>query len=194
MNQKELFYKSYDKIKKVIIAAAKTEYYSRIFKEIGLDPNKDLMFEDFCRIPIMTKLVYRENKYEMINTTSVTRFDKSKYKSLLDINDKRAYLNSVNMLLKFTSGSTGLPLEIFKSNTDNLKDYVTLCNCRKSLTSYDFSGKFIWIWPTNPVVQQMLWNDNNRQVLLEVNQHGYQFMLYELSESNFRKLYEGIEK
>lgn len=183
-----LFNQSYRGIKKVIDKSANAEFYSKIYKEVGINLTKDFSYDVFKKIPMLTKDIYNKNKFSMM-TSNI--FNAEEYLNLdSNFSAKREYLNNKGLQLKVTSGSTGTPVEVIKSNSDNANDYLSLSYYRRKFTSYNFKGKFLWIWPVNPLTRKFFYSEEDVEEYIKINQHGYQYMLYEHSESRFEMLYK----
>ena len=189
MLEEKIFDKQYEKIEKLLKTAQNSTYYCHLFDQAGIDFSKKLDYETFRSIPFLDKNIYNIQKYNMI----VNRPADFNVQYLEDIESgylRNQYLDQFNMRYMITSGSTGQPLEVLKSYRGLDKDYVTLNFYRKRMTTYDFKGQFIWIWPENPVVRKFFNNNefNNLEFRRE-NAYGYKYMLYEHSESNFHKIF-----
>lgn len=189
--EEQLFKKSYLGIKRVLKKAYESKYYRTLLDEAGINPDDEFEYEDFKRIRITTKNEYDENKFDMF-TYSISGFSKEEYQKIEDGDEKDLYLEKYGLLLKITSGSTGQPLEVLKSTKDMDKDYLSLNIQRRRLTDYDFSGKFMWIWPVNPYTLKYFNMNCDVNEAREVNKYGYQFFLYEHSDENMHKLYQSI--
>jgi len=189
--EERLFKKYYAQIKKILKKAYEAEYYKRLIDDANIDINSDFEYKDFKRIKFSTKNDYNDNKFEMF-TDGIKGFSKEEYLNMEDNSMRDDYLDKHSMLLKITSGSTGQPLEVLKSSKDVNKDYLSLNMHRRKLTNYDFSGKFIWIWPINPYTIKYFNIECEVNEVVEVNKYGYQFFLYEHSEVNLYKLYRAI--
>ena len=192
--QNELeFIKNAKQIKKILRTAFSSKYYKNLFNQVGImdiDNIEELSYETFSKIPITSKNEYNENKFYMFTFDS-DGFDVEHYRMLATGDEKRDYLNKFKIKLHITSGSTGQPLEVLKSQKDYAKDYLMLNNNRLRLTSYNFKGKFIWIWPINSVIYKYFPN-REFNVVREINKYGYMYCFYEHSNDNFNKLYEYI--
>lgn len=192
-NERE-FEKNERQIKNILKKAFFTKYYRGLLSQAGItDVNQiDAMtYKDFSAIPITSKDEYDENKFDMF-AFSAENFDKVHYQSLTTGDKKKAYVDDFKIRLHVTSGSTGQPLEVFKSFKDYAKDYLMLNINRKFLTDYSFKGRFIWIWPTNSVIQKYFIPDKEFSVTREVNKHGTMYAFYEHSDENFQALYDYI--
>lgn len=191
MLEEKLFYQNYNVIKRVIHNSYNSIFYSKLYNDAGLDLKKDFRYEHFIKIPSLTKKTYALNKLFMMtnNLINLQTYDRLKF----DINAKREYLNSMGLQLKITSGSTGIPLEIIKSDRDNKKDYYTLNYYRRKLTNYNFRGKFLWIWPVNPLTRKYLYSSLKVVDYIKINDRGYQYMLYEHSDNKYCELYNLIK-
>lgn len=187
------FNKNYFNIKKIINSAYNTKYYSDILKKCGIIQGKDFSYREFNNIPIMNKLVYRDNVLDMISREYYD-FDKEYYKCINNLSEKRSYLESKGLVYKITSGSTGIPLEIIKSVKDMNLDYLSLQYYRRKITNYNFKGKYLWIWPVNPQTREILYPNDKCEKIIEINKYGFQYMLYEHSEENFYYIYNFIVK
>lgn len=189
--EEKLFEKSYLGIKRVLRKAYESRYYKMLLDEANINPNEEFTYDDFKRIRITTKNEYNENKFDML-TNSISNFSEKEYQNIEGAYEKDLYLEESGLLLKNTSGSTGQPLDVLKSIKDMNKDYLSLNIQRKRLTDYDFSGKFLWIWPVNPYTLKYFNVNCDVNEAREVNKYGYQFFLYEHSDENMYKLYRAI--
>lgn len=189
--EEQLFKKYYSQIKKILKKAYEAEYYKKLIDEVNIDVDSDFEYEDFKRIKFSTKHDYNINKFEMF-TSGIEKFSKEEYLKNEDGYMKDAFLKNHGLQLKVTSGSTGQPLEVFKSNKDMDRDYLSLNIQRRKLTDYDFTGKFIWVWPVNPYTIKYFDMDCDVNEVRTVNKYGYQFFLYEHSDENFDKLYHAL--
>lgn len=196
LNNEREFKKNEKKIKEILKIAFSTKYYGDLFRKAGittLDQINTITYMDFSAIPITSKNEYDENKFDMF-AFDANNFDKAYYQSLKTGDAKRNYVEDFKIRVHITSGSTGQPLEVFKTYKDYAKDYLMLSINRMRLTDYQFKGKFIWIWPINMVIQKYLTPDSEFSVVREVNKHGYMYCFYEHSDKNFRALYDYIAK
>lgn len=189
--EEQLFKKSYSHIKKILKKAYESKYYRKLLDEAGINPDADFEYKDFKRIKVTTKNDYNKNKFDMF-TDSVCGFSKEEYQKIRDGNEKDLYLEKYGFVLKVTSGSTGQPLEVLKSSKDIDKDYLSLNIQRRRLTNYDFSDKFMWIWPVNPYTIKYFNMNCNVNTPRKINKYGYQFFLYEHSDENMNKLYQAL--
>lgn len=191
INEK-LFNKSVDKIRNVLEQAYNSKYYKKLFDEVGIDINNKFSYEEFCKINPINKEIYNKYKHEMA-TYDIGDFDRNKYEQLEVGSQKAEYLKKYNINLKITSGSTGQPLEVFRACNDEKKDYITLNYYRRKLTKYKFKGRFIWIWPINPIIEKYYeYNEDSSCNPEKINNYGDMYSLYELSEKNFCDLYTCI--
>ena len=67
----ENFNKNYQKIVKILHIAKKAPYYADIFRKIGINLECDITYEDFSRIPIIDKSIYRKNWFDFIVPTHI---------------------------------------------------------------------------------------------------------------------------
>lgn len=189
--EKKLFDKSYSGIKRILKKAYESPYYKKLLDEANINPDAEFSYEDFKRIRITTKNDYNENKFDML-TSFASDFSLDEFKKIEGAYEQDQYLEKNGLLLKNTSGSTGQPLDVIKSIRDTNKDYLSLNIQRRKLTNYDFSGKFMWIWPVNPYTLKYFKVDCDVNEAREVNKYGYQFFLYEHSDENLYKLHRAI--
>lgn len=189
--ERELFYKNYSQIKKILKKAYETQYYKELIDGAHIDLERDIQYEDFLRIKCSSKNDYHENKFQMC-TGELALFLQKEYQDHEEIREKDACLKEHGLQLKVTSGSTGQPLEVLKSNQDIAKDYLSLNMHRRRLTNYDFTGKFMWVWPANPYTVEFFNSICEMNTAIVVNKYGYQFFLYEHSEDNMEKLYRAM--
>ena len=178
-------------IKKVLKCSEKSKYYKEIYEKNNIDVASIDTYQDFCRIPILTKAELNDNKYHMI-TDEVRRINKDMYLSFGDdFKRKKDYLSENNFYLKITSGSTGIPVEIFKSKYDLQREYLGFNYFRKKTSGIFPSGKYIWIWPANKYIRQYFY-DNPEMKVYRDNDYGYKYMMEEYSDQSFKELSEFI--
>ena len=193
MEEKE-FLQCKERIIKVLKYAYDTRYYNDVLKKAGLEsPQKieNISYEEFKKIPCLSKQDLNVYKFDML-TKKFNGVDKDYYDSL-PYGQKREYLSQYGLELRVTSGSTGIPVEVLKSKDDIKRDYVVLNYMRRKLTTYDFKGKFVWIWPVNPLTRKYFYPDSNSEKQWSVNKYGTQIMLYEHSDENLKEIYDFIK-
>lgn len=179
------------KLMQVLRSASTTTYYKTIFKEIGINVNDDISYDDFMRIPIIDKSIYKTNSFDLISPVRIQLFDKKLLKKMRTLEEKDNYLSQMGLMMKITSGSTGQPLEVIKSKLDNKRDYLHLNQYRRKISGYNFRGKYIWVWPVNPLMLKYM-GDNQTSNYIKKDDFGYMYFLYEYSEKNIFDLYNVI--
>lgn len=194
MEEKE-FDRCRKRIIKVLKKAYQTKYYNEILLKSGINsPNKieSIKYSDFVNISYLTKADLNTHKFDMLTEKfcdlNIDYYEKIPY------SQKRQYLDKYGLELRVTSGSTGTPIEVLKSKDDIRRDYIVLNHMRRKLTNYDFTGKFLWIWPVNPLTRKYFYPDSSGEKWWKVNNYGIQVMLYEHSDDNFEEIYEFIMK
>lgn len=195
-NNEREFKKNEKRIKEILKIAFSTKYYGELLRKSGITEVAQIdtmTYNDFSVIPITSKNEYDENKFDMF-AFGADNFDKEYYQSLTTGDEKKKYVEAFKIRVHITSGSTGQPLEVFKTYKDYAKDYLMLNINRMRLTDYQFKGKFIWIWPINKVIQKYLAPDSEFAIVREVNKYGYMYCFYEHSDKNFCALYDYIVK
>lgn len=195
LNERE-YKKKEQQIKKILRKAFTTNYYQKLMEQAGIisiEQIDKMTYKDFSTIPITGKEEYAKNKFDMF-AFQEKKFDKDYYQALTIGNKKMEYVDRFKIRVHITSGSTGQPLEVFKTSKDYAKDYLMLNINRKRLTDYKFTGKFIWIWPINLAIQRYLSSESDFPVVREVNKHGYMYCLYEHSDEKFQALYDYISQ
>jgi phenylacetate-CoA ligase len=104
-------------------AYANVPFYRQRFQEIGLVPQDILTEEDFRHIPLLTKADIRQNTDLLL----AANFAKNKLKR------------------KETSGSTGIPLVLYRENDHDAID-VAVFNRFRRWFGYEPGDKIAWIW------------------------------------------------
>lgn len=182
---------SYKRIKEILISSLDSVYYQ---KTLGLSKEKikeGISYEEFARLPILTKEKYRENIFEIVNHKfEINKENYQNYRE--DYNAKKLYLWNKGLYVKVTSGSTGIPLEIIKSVNDINKDYFSLNLFRRKVLGKLPTGNFLWIWPANKFTQKYFYSEDTN--FYKVNDHGYQFMIAEYSDERFEELVNFIRE
>jgi phenylacetate-CoA ligase len=90
----------------IIYCNTNVPYYQELFRKIGAQPDDFRSFEDYSKIPFLTKEIIRENS------------DK-----LLSVSENRNHVFKYN-----TGGSTGIPLMIYKTITDDIIERAFMTN------------------------------------------------------------------
>lgn len=98
------------------------DYYSCLFEKSKIDIDSILSYDDFMKIPILEKNVYREN---------VARFEKT--------------IKDVKHITLHTSGSTGMPVKIYRAKSDQFSQNVVLCNYRNKNCTGISNKKLLYI-------------------------------------------------
>jgi len=183
------FEKNYLKIYKILLNAKKSKYYEQHLARI--DFSKPITYDMFSEIPITTKADYQNSVFNMyagkqcdFSYEKFTSYDLAHYR------DKIEYGMKYGIDRFVTSGSTGQPLEVLRTVTDNKKDYILLNYYRKKLTDYDFKDPFIWVWPINPIMRQL--NGILADEKMIVRKNGYKYSLHRHSSDEFAELYKQI--
>lgn len=104
LSREELLTLQQKKLHSLLIYAYQyVPYYRRLFDRVGFNPDDVLADRtQFCRLPILTKAIIRQNSNNMLTTDS----------------KRRASMSPLT-----TGGSTGHPLAFMQDN--NFRDYVT---------------------------------------------------------------------
>lgn len=189
INQKNenRFAENYDRILKVLNYAKETDYYSNIFKKLHLDI-ESLSYNDFKRIPYLTKDIYRKNTFKVIRNSILLDFNEDIYNKS-SISDKDQVLEKYRLSMRMTSGSTGKPLEVIKSYNDNLREYTAINYYRKKLYHVDLSQPFVWIWPVSPYFLNEV---SEIKKVSSVNR-GYRYLISSFSDEEFSLLTEYLK-
>jgi len=189
--EKRLFDSSLPKVMKVLERAAKTPYYAKLFSQAGLDLNSEIAYKQFCEIPITEKASYKLNCFDMISTNLLCYDDKNAILKAKTPQERNIILEKNGLFLKLTSGSTGQPMEVIKSEEDNRRDYFALNAYRRKATNYRFTGKYMWIWPANPYIKKFFGISETNCIVPNGNK-GYKYFLVEYSEKSMQDLYDAI--
>lgn len=174
-------------IRKILEISERSQYYSEIYKKNNICISAINCYEDFCKIPILTKSDLNENKFDMVTRQS-SKMDRNTYDALADdFLSKKEYLLNNGFYLKITSGSTGMPVEILKSKDDLRREYIGLNFGRRKYVDLRTMGAYVWIWPANRFVRKVFYNDTTSHVYAE-NGYGYKYMMEEYSDESFEEL------
>ena len=177
------------RISSVLIRAIKVPYYRRAIPYSEEEIRMGLTYEKFCQIPFITKDIYRNNIFQMIDSKFLINQDEYE-KFGMDFNAKKNYLLERGFYVKVTSGSTGVPMEVLKSLSDIKRDYFSINLFRRKILGKELLGNFLWIWPTNKFTRKYFYEENKNYY--KVNQYGFQYMLAEYSDVTFKELYNFI--
>ncbi|MDU7157208.1 MAG: hypothetical protein E6323_05870 [Clostridium perfringens] len=119
----ELFNECYGKIKKNFMEISKNNlYYRNLFNKYKFNIEDLLNYNDFCKIPIMTKQDYLDN---------------------IDYFEKVISNEIYNVL--YTSGSTGKPVKIFITKKDDTSRNMILCMYRNRISKNIICEKMLLI-------------------------------------------------
>lgn len=186
-NEEEQFESCKRKIVRILQMAMETDFYSEAFKNIDID---NISYRSFSELPILTKEDLKQNMFRKINK-KFTEFDVEEYQRL-PYEKKRKCLAQNGMELRVTSGSTGVPVEVIKSKGDLERDYLMLNLYRRKLTTFNFKGSFLWVWPVNPFTRKYFYPDDEAERFWSVNKYGMQYMMYTYSDENLHIMYNYI--
>jgi phenylacetate-CoA ligase len=191
MKTEELrFNKNKDKIIKTLTNAQESKYYYDLFQKNGIKLDRIGCYEDFKKIPILTKNLYKDNCYDLIKNTIAERIDKTQVDKLIRV-DKKKELRKFDINLIATSGSTGEPLNVFRHKDDEYRDFFLANIHRNKVVEGIFKKKFLWLWPITRAQQNLYYNTNQGFEKLD---NGYKYFLNEYSTENFINLYDFIIK
>lgn len=109
------------RLKKLVIKAYETSpFYKELYDSYNVDPYQIDTAEDMSKLPIVSKKMVRRNEDRMIST----EFSKD------------------SLIVERTSGSTGIPLYIYKTLTDKSLQGLSFWKKRKSQYDVDPSAKY----------------------------------------------------
>lgn len=168
----------FEKVKDIIIYAYEnTDYYKKIFDDIGLDPYKFKKIDEIKKIPIIDKQVVLDNFHKLVSK------------------EERDYY------IAYTGGSTGKPLKILLDTDSIYKEKAFVYNYWSKF-GYKYSSSRIItlrglefnnrIYKYNPIDQQIVLNpfklndDNIDEYVKIINKfkpefiHGYASAIYNL--------------
>ena len=186
-----LFEKYYSKIYKILLNAKKSKYYGELLRNI--DFSQKITYEMFSSIPITAKEDYRNAKFDIYagpdNGFSYEKFNSFNIET--ESQERAEYGRKFDIERYMTSGSTGQPLEVLKTTSDNFNDYMVLNYYRKKLTDYNFADPYIWVWPNNPLFGNKDSDGLSKRV--KVKSNGCKFALLKHSNDDFKELYEFVK-
>ncbi len=174
-------------IKKVLKKAQNAAYYDKVFRENNICVDKINTYQEFCQLPILNKDIFRDVQIDLIANDAM-KFQAKDYECLSDsLAKKRNFLESYDIYMKVTSGSTGVPLEIFKSKSDLYREYRGLNLYRRKVLGKLPEGKYVWIWPANQRIRKYFYSEYESKIYQD-SKYGYKFMMPEYDEDKFEKL------
>jgi phenylacetate-CoA ligase len=136
--------RQWDRLQQILRHAYQTvPFYRRRFDAMGLHPNAVRSFEDYARLPVLTKQDVRENTTDLLSD----RYDKK------------------DLHRKTTSGSTGTALEVFVD--DAAHQFKRACVLRADEWSGWRLGEPVAMVWGNPDYLQRGWRGRLRNALLE---------------------------
>ncbi|MDQ0361530.1 hypothetical protein [Breznakia pachnodae] len=169
-------HKQFNRNKEQIISclhfASKTKYYMKLFQENEIIINKINTYEEFKKIPITNKMDYLENKLDFIREGMLNekQYDNlTKDFSNYAEKDEILKLSSLNILI--TSGSTGIPLEVIRSDTDIFNNYRELNIYRRKHKNIIDLSNHVWVLPESIVARKYVFN--SEEPIFQYTKYGY---------------------
>lgn len=189
--EESVFLKRYNKIIDSLKAADKIPYYKELFNEQGINIDNIKSYEDFFHLPILDKNTYRNNIFKFVPIEAYDQgFNVVEYKTYsTNLKLLSEYLKKFNLLLRTTSGSTGLPLEIIIHESDLHNAYFSLNKFRARIREDFFGLKFTWVWFEN-----VRGYKRETDKYVKINVHGFQYYVYSISDDEFEKLVDFLNK
>lgn len=144
-------------------------YYNRIWTGMGIHYNDINSYQDFSKLPLLTKDIIRENHEDMIH---------------------RRHKASGDMIKKATGGSTGTPLEFYLSRESNERR-VAVMHRGYAASGYTPGSKalFLWAMAAKPKIKTMLkdrlyhWLHNRKLVnIFDIGNKGMQYYIDQIRE------------
>lgn len=180
------------KIQKVLECAANTTYYSNLFSKHNIDIKNISSLDEFQKIPITTKDIYKENLWNCISSDISQKLN---YKKIESIGNNYIaldnYLAEFNLKLTLTSGSTGIPLNVIHSKFDEHRNYFSLNLNRLRYNKFELRKPYLWILPMNPKTKSYFYNKYDKFIL---NENNILFFLVDYSEKNISILHNTVCK
>ncbi len=175
------------KIIKSLKNARECKFYNDLLMNVNL--NQNISYDEFCKIPMTTKKDYKEHSFDFINNAVYKKgFSKEKYLELsTDILVADEYLKKYDLKLRTTSGSTGVPMDIFVHKIDLMSAFLNLNKMRNLWYPRFFNEQYIWIWFNNQLHYRL---KNETEPLKK--ESGYQYFVKEASEEELFKIYSFI--
>lgn len=180
------------KIEKILRSAMQTDYYKKLFEHNNLYIEDIRTPEEFSRIPITTKMDYRDHVWGMINDLIVSQLDmefincnKANYK-LID-----SYLEKYGLNLTITSGSTGTPLDVIRSANDNHRNYFALNRYRLRKKGFSPIEPYIWLLPMNSMTKSYFYESSTNYIKTH---NGFDYFLTDYHDKELYNVYEFINK
>lgn len=141
------------------IAYAYTPYYHRLFDECGFNPDEFRYFDQIKKIPFLTKQLIQENIDSMVNIN----------------------LNKKSLLYYTTGGSTGLPMGMYKNNSDKVKE-AAFINYIWRETGYLYHARMAVLRGAYYGDRGLFVREGNRLLV----------STYDMKEENLPAIYQGI--
>lgn len=186
--EEKLFQKNKEKIILSLKKANESKFFNKLFFDNGIEIDKINKYQDFKKIPIITKDIYRDNIYDFINSNLANRINIEKTSSLIRA-EKKIELKKYDINMISTSGSTGRPLDVFRHKEEENREYFMANMFRNRLSGIRNRRTLLWLWPV-PRMQQTQYYETS-QGFQEID-NGYKYFLNEYSSENFRKMYDFI--
>ncbi|GGG07136.1 capsular polysaccharide biosynthesis protein CapK [Paenibacillus albidus] len=182
----------FEKKKSTIIQAMQTatrsSYYNELFKSTQIDIDNLQTYEEFARIPILTKDTYREHSFDFIIDEIRDRMDIDYIKTLKRA-EKKQELKKFDINMISTSGSTGKPLDVIRHKVDEYSDYFVPNLYRKRHLKNIHNQALLWLWPVPRFQQEQYYGTNQGFHKID---NGYKYFLNEYSPETFEKMFQFI--
>ena len=174
------------KVKKILQCAEEVPFYRDFYRSKGINTNKIFSYDDFCMLPILDKMTYRNNLSKFIPDKFADKIDGNILENgtFFEIDNM---LSAINCNMVITSGSTGMPLKVIHSDADDHRAYSVINNFRKKYLGKELGKKYLWVLPMNDKTKQYFYDEN---VTYINKKYGIDYFLANYSEKNFDKLYQ----
>lgn len=175
-----------NKIKKILCCAESVPFYRNLYKKAGIDIRKISSYDEFCQLPLLNKITYRNELFS---------FFPDKFAEKIDINVLKngtfreidSMLASIKCNMVITSGSTGVPLKVIHSDADDHRAYSIMNNFRKKYLGQQIFDKYLWVLPMNDRTKEYFYDSNVNYIQ---NTYGIDYFLANYTKKNLEKLHQ----
>ena len=158
------------KVKKILQCAEEVPFYRDFYRSKGINTNKIFSYDDFCMLPILDKMTYRNNLSKFIPDKFADKIDGNILENgtFFEIDNM---LSAINCNMVITSGSTGMPLKVIHSDADDHRAYSVINNFRKKYLGKELGKKYLWVLPMNDKTKQYFYDENVTYINKKYDRH-----------------------
>ncbi len=170
---------------KKVIAIKKTYFFENFIKTVpafsnitSVDVDEKNFKDVYNYIPITSKRSMREHFLDYISNKFLPKINNDILEEIYNVknmsknHDKKIYIDDIPYVIEYTTGSTGIPFPIIKSNNTRFMQGKYLSKCRRSIYGSNFNKTgFLFLHSSNEIIQNIdLFKFNKEDLLLIYNE------------------------